>query len=510
MDYKILNSFSTYFPKSNIIKIGYLEDYQRYGTMALTVSISIFIICALLLEIILAFVIFCIFFLIITKVPQIEYNKNQARIEAEFPFMLRTLGTLLNVNISFKKAFQILSKSEGSLGDEMKTVNQEVDNGASVPKALSNMAQRIRSNDIKTAISQMITAYDVGGKGNEIRRISQEMAIKQRHNLKEYASISSVFGLLFIVSSTLLPTFFVVLSSLGGQILETEITEMHAKLIIIIVIPLISFIVLQLMKLNEPLQISERKKSGKEFILLMVPIAGFLFFQEIGFIILIFTFLVSGAIFYKLYRKETRIEMIEKNLPNALMAAATLPENSKLEDIFRIFKKGDYEELSKEAEISLRQLESKIGDKKVLQDFSKRNDGHLIERTVQTIDYSLESGNTKRINETAEDLLEFNGLVKERESLLSVQKYTLLFGVVILPLILNSVISILQKMSSITKGNPEVLNSINGVIPAYILIYAIFISYYIAEISKKRSTMFIYFNVLSIIGLVSFYFGKIL
>jgi hypothetical protein len=505
---KNMMAISRYFPPLNLIKINHVEDSQRYGTMALFVSLVFATLVFTLSDLVASIVAFSFIFLIIAKIPQMEYDKKNRQIEAEMPFTLRSIGTLLNMNVSFKKALEMSAVSDSYLDQEIRAICSESEHGIPIPKAIGSMARQMKSNEAKTALSQLITAYETGGGGNEIRRIANDMLSKQRYRIKEYSSASSIFSLLFIASSALLPTFFVIVSSLGGSPLGIETSGFSVKVIMLLIIPLISLLVLQLMKMNEPVQIFERKNDDKRFAIIILPILGYLIFPETGYLFLGATIAVCIAIFYPTYVREKRIEGIENALPNALMASSSLPKSATLEGVFGIFE-NEGKPLSEEAEVSLRQLKSNMSEDDVLEDFKERNKGPLVERVANALKHSLDCGNVKRINETAEDLLEFNSISNERKAMVSMQKYTLFFGVLLIPIILKSVTNILNSIGETLISNIDIIREIQQVIPAYIIIYAALVSYYASDIDKKRSSLFIYFSILSVLGIAAYYFVDI-
>ncbi|MFH2105934.1 MAG: type II secretion system F family protein [Candidatus Micrarchaeota archaeon] len=500
-----LVAIGRYFPPLNLIKINHVEDSKRYGTMALFVSLVLATLVFTFSDLVASIVAFSFIFIIIAKMPQMEYERRNRQMEAEMPFMLRSIGTLLNMNIPFKKAMEMSAVSDSYLDQEIQAMCLESEHGIPISKAINSMARQMKSNDTRTALSQLITAYETGGKGNEIRRIANDMLSKQRHRIKEYVSASSIFGLLFIASSALLPTFFVIVSSLGSSPLGIETSGFSVRAIMLLIIPLISLLILQLMKMNEPVQVFERKNNDKRFAIILLPILGYIVFPEIGYLFLGATIAVCIAIFYPTYSKEKRIEGIENALPNALMASSSLPKSATLEEVFNVFE-NEGMPLSEEAEISLRQLKSNMSEDKVLDDFKERNKGPLVERVANALKHSLDCGNVKRINETAEDLLEFNSISNERKAMVSMQKYTLFFGVLLIPMILKSVTKILDSIGETLLSNTGTIHEIQQVIPAYIIIYAALVSYYSSDIDKKRSSLFIYFSILSILGIAAYYF----
>jgi hypothetical protein len=215
----------------------------------------------------------------------------------------------------------------------------------------------------------------------------------------------------------------------------------------------------------------------------------------------------SAYIMYSRYNYEKRIEEIEKHLPDALFSVSGLPKSTKLEDIFRVIERSDYGELSVEAAKSRSQVESNLSVQTVLEDLSSRNKSLMLGRATDMLKHVFSTNSFEQLNRLAEDMLQFVEVKRERAGLLAMQKYTLVFGGLIVPLILRIALNLLNSMAEFfSKSNAaEQLDFAFSLIPAYIVIYALLSSIYISNIDERKSRSAGYFLVIVVIGLATFF-----
>jgi hypothetical protein len=148
-----------------------------------------------------------------------------------------------------------------------------------------------------------------------------------------------------------------------------------------------------------------------------------------------------------------------------------------------------------------------------------------------------------QLNKLGEDMLQFVEVRRERAGLLSMQKYTLVFGGLLVPLILKITLNLLQSMAEFFVSDTSVgadtgaisgagdaiggavsgaaagaIGSASGapqldfafsLVPAYLIIYALLSSFYIGNIDERRSQSTLYFLAIVVVGLMTFYFLNI-
>ncbi len=513
--------FSSSFPSIAIkgrllsILLDYGCDPGKYAAASLTISFFASVLALVLLLVFYPPFVLSGFFLTVAFsfafllfLPEAEHKRRVAKMEAELPFLLRTIGMLMKVGIPFERALRETSKEEGELHHELRVSLGEKSKGLAMEKALSHMAISMRSLHAKRAISQLISAYKVGGSGKELVRIGDELLAIGQHKERQYASKSAIFGLLFIVSSAVLPTFFLVYSIIGrvgGEPISRE--TIFAALIILF--PLINIIILLFSHALAPPSPFHREKRIDPVLLLPFPASIIIFLVLPQPFLLPAVFaggLVILAAFFKTFEKERRAEETEAHLPDALLLLSSLPKSVNTASLFMTVENAGYGALSEETGISRRQVENGLKFEHVLEDLKKRGNSPMLARAVGMLKHLFEVNSLDRLNVVADDVLRYFEIRRERSRLMSMQKYTLIFGGVLIPVILRLALNMLAGMESFF-GESEIANLVQvaeSLIPPYLIIYSAMCSVYVGDIEGKKSSTVIYFAAISIISLSFF------
>jgi len=164
-----------------------------------------------------------------------------------------------------------------------------------------------------------------------------------------------------------------------------------------------------------------------------------------------------------------------------------------------------------------------------------RNKSPMLSRACAMLRHVFATNSFSQLNKLGEDMLQFVEVRRERAGLLSMQKYTLVFGGLLVPLILKITLNLLQSMAEFfvdgasagATGASEAIGSVGSavsgasagtapqldfafsLVPAYIIIYALLSSFYIGNIDERRSQSALYFLAIVVIGLATFYFLNI-
>jgi Flp pilus assembly protein TadB len=453
---------------------------------------------------------FALAFGFILVLPSLELKARTADFEARLPLFLRTLGMLLGMRMPFERALAMAAQDEPEFGP----VLDDISRGATVQKALGRLAVSHDSFAIKRALSQLLTAYEVGGSGQDIGRIGDEMLSAQRHSLREYASKSAIFGLVFIVSAAVLPTFFLVYAVLGDFTLGARpLDRLGMAIAMLALFPLISFLVLLVARSVLPRSGLEDAR-GQGYLALLLPAAmlvlSFLALPEaLAPFGVAAGFLAAGYLLYTKYGEEKRVEELEGRLPDALFAVSGLPKSASMEDVFCMMGRAGYGPLSDEAEKSGKQLSSNLGAGLVLDDLASRNRSPMLRRACAMLKHVFATNSFSQLNRLAEDMLRFTEVRRERAGLLAMQKYTLLLGGLLVPLILRITLGLLGSMAEFLAQGGDAADNVGfarALIPAYLVIYAALSSNYIANMDSRRSQSAGYFLAIAGAGLAAFFF----
>ncbi len=514
-------------------KLGLEISKEKFAGASLFISFFVGIFTALLALLmsetpLFGLIGFAFAFIFLLSLPGLELKKKSAEFESRLPLVLRTLGMLLDMKIPFARALEIVSYDE----PELKPIVEDISKGSTLQKAFSRILLAYDSFAIKRAVSQLISAYEVGSSGKEISRIGDEMLSIQRHALREYASKSAIFGLLFIMSAAVLPTFFLVYSVLGQFTLGSAPEKAMMAIAMLVIFPLISFGILLLAKSMLPKSALE-SGSSQDYTILMP--AGILVlsllllpqgFQIIGIGL---GCICGGYLVYSKYDSDKRMEEIERHLPDALFAVSSLPKSTRLEDLFAVIERAGYGPLSVEAGKTKKQIGANLSVDAVLEDLGSRNKSPMLTRACAMLRHVFSTNSFGQLNKLGEDMLQFVEVRRERAGLLSMQKYTLVFGGLLVPLILKITLNLLQSMAEFfvsdagvgtssgvgeaiggaSAGTAPQLDFAFSLVPAYLIIYALLASFYIANIDERRSQSALYFLAIVVVGLLTFYFLNI-
>lgn len=520
-----MTEFCSYFPSVEIHG-RFVKDLQRlrlglepgrYTGMALFVSFFLAIFCFVvfvfwqgaLLAIPLALLSFALVFGFFLLLPGMELKKRTAEIETEMPFFLRTVGLFIELGVPFQRALELASEEDGALPKEMEKSLGEVREGMGLQKALSSFAASYDSLVVKRAVSQLLSAYEVGSSGGELKRIADELLSVQRHGLKEYAAKSAMFGLMFIMSSAILPTFFLIYAVLGRVAMGAAVSDAQIAIALLVVFPMVSVLIAMLSRAMMP-RSAFSEASGFDARLLLpgvVFIGGFLLVPNLQLPVLAVGMLAGAYFFYASHSEEKRMEDIERQLPDALFSVSGMPRATRPERIFEIIEKGGHGALSDEAAKSRSQLAMNLKVDAVLDDLWKRNPSAMMRRVCLMMRQMMRTNSLDRLSALGEDIIATFQIKRERSQMLALQKYTLVFGALLIPLILRMTLYLLQSMNGLFQDDAMAgtLSFAASIVPPYLVIYAIICSAVIADAEGKKSSAALYFLGLTAMSLAAFF-----
>lgn len=148
--------------------------------------------------------------------------------------------------------------------------------------------------------------------------------------------------------------------------------------------------------------------------------------------------------FYREYNAERRKKQLEGEIPDVLLLACSFPENSSVIRIADFVAGHSQGPIAQEFSLAARQIRSGMPVEKAVEKIKLRNKSAGLDRAINLILGSLRSGGDMRetFRQAADDFIETNSIAQERNASAAVQKYTLLAGCLLVPLILGMVSSI--------------------------------------------------------------------
>lgn len=495
---------SDYFPRIGL-RSGSERELKVLGANPgkyICMGIAVSAILGLLLSLFLGPVLFPILFGLLLGLfiimPRMEMRRIEGAIESELPWFLRGLGMLVELGIPFEKALG--SAAEGKIAKEIERTLGQSERGMSLQAALSSFGNRYRSLEIKRAVSQLCLCYESGSRGREIIKIGEDMLALQKHRLREFSAKSALIGLLFIMTSIVIPTFFLVYASAGSYAFGSEVSSEELSLAMLVLFPMMSVFVLVLSKGMMPRdQMDEGNFDYRVLAPAGIAVLGGVMFPELIVFFLAAGILVGAVVAAKTYPGEKRREEVERRLPDAILSIGSLPKSAGMTEIFRIIRRGEFGALSDEAEISEKQLSMNVRGSIVLEDLWKRNRSRQLRRAATMLERMVDTCSLERMGLLADDLVASAEIVRERARMFSMQKYTLILGALLMPLIMSMMLSLLEGMG-------DGLGISADVITGYIVIYAAIASSAISWFEGKKSVAAIYLFALAVSGLAVFHF----
>ncbi len=98
-------------------------------------------------------------FLFFLAFPSFELRRKTKIMEAEMPFVLRTIGMLRNMKINFIRCLEMAADEETEISAELKAIVRDIGMGITLEKSLAKFASLFCSYTIKSALSQILSAY---------------------------------------------------------------------------------------------------------------------------------------------------------------------------------------------------------------------------------------------------------------------------------------------------------------------------------------------------------------
>ncbi len=487
------------------------------GYASMTLALSAGAACAALLPLALlglplaaAGVVFALLPSVLLPLPVIEKRRLEGEIEASMPFFLRELGMLLCMGLPFERAVRMASGDGGALGRAMENVAGDVSGGMSVQRALSRLAADYPSIQIKKAVAQMMAAYE-SGNAAEMGRIGDELLSQERHRLREYASKSALFGLLFLMSFAILPTFYLVYEIAGEAGLRgTGGAEMNPALLMLVVFPAAGALMLMLSSAMLPPSGFGGQGGGKRMLYAAAALsAATLAFPGAWPALAAAAMLAFAYMAFRPLGAEGMLEAIDGRLPDALLCAGGMPRSSPLERIFGMVEEGGFGPLSEEAARARRQLEAGLGAAAALGDLAQRCPTPMVRRAARMLSNMADTASFDRMGALAGDMLAFQRAMRERSGALAMQRYTLILGALLIPAILGTALSLAGSMAQAAGGGAGGQAAPIGaaaLVPPYLAIYSIMSAGAIADAEGRESSGPRYALALCALSLLAFKF----
>ncbi|HZX20050.1 MAG TPA: type II secretion system F family protein [archaeon] len=225
--------------------------------------------------------------------------------------------------------------------------------------------------------------------------------------------------------------------------------------------------------------------------------------------------------FFVIYQFEERKKSIEEEIPDVLLIASSLPEKTNVSKLISFMAEHSNGAISKEFLIAKNQIENGIPIEIAFSNMKKRNKSLALNRAIDLLLNALHTGSAMNgvFRETAQDFMETNSILRERNANTTIEKYTLLLaGGIIVPLILGLLAGMVAGFNFSTiselgiglgeQARTEIVEaSLLGNI-IYIFEYAIIASAFVAFQEGNQKKTILYASILIPLSFGVYFLGK--
>lgn len=225
--------------------------------------------------------------------------------------------------------------------------------------------------------------------------------------------------------------------------------------------------------------------------------------------------------FFQLYRFEQRKREKERLIPDVLLQASVFPEGTDSIQIIKYLAKENYGNLSREFNKAYSEIRKGASIERALNNLKKRCRSRVIARAMDLLIQGHNSGAEMNsvFRETAEDILETQSIIRDRNSTMVIEKYTLILaGGFIVPLVLGLIVGMITGMnfSGINElgmgmsleQRKELLSAALLSNQVYIAEYSIIASVFIANQEGNIKKAFLYALILLPLSLLTYNLAK--
>ncbi|MDO8339033.1 MAG: type II secretion system F family protein [Candidatus Burarchaeum sp.] len=460
---------------------------------------------------------FALSMLAFRQIPSMLSRRRALNIESDLPPAMRSLAAQLSMRIPFEHALRNIGSASYSCSPEFVLIADEVQTAASIKCALASSAERIDSLTYKRAIAALSEIYAQGSGASALKRLADDLISQQLSAERHFSSRVALASILFIAAACIVPSLLLAYLLVGSSFLSLTVQPLQIWLLFLVGFPAVNLAIIAYLRMGAPphsLTLAlPRPISDAEFTALGQP-AGlsassmkrrlalvFISCLLLAAACILFVLLPEAAFFFALpflyyfylhYALERRNRELEKYLPDALLHAAALERGTSTERMLDSLATAGYGLLSQEFAQVSNSVKAGASVPSALNAMANRSQSLLLKRAawLMAAGYSVGSEAYASLREAADDILSVFLLLRERSALASMQKYTLLAGAILVPLILGTLLGAILKLDIVSFTFDEVgaLNAQGirdaaaGAAPAYILIYTFLSSLLIAQL----------------------------
>lgn len=420
------------------------------------------------------------------------------------------------------------------------TLHHSHEKGMGVETALATWAQKWNHPPLTRAVTLIVHVARQGATETSIqglRRLAEDLRIQQQTRLKRFASALTLYALIFIGVSAVVPALFLAFLTIGSRFLELSFTPADVLAIALLGFPVVDALILGLVWLQTPVELrasenqNEKRNATAKTKNIRLPAWNSLFYSTPEGQQLLRTSVIEGASLFligwcvylgahmsgigplivvggsaigpfianALWREfafERETARMERILPDSLVLLAALPVSlsfeRRLDEITRTTP------VPLQGEWSRVQARIEKGDSipDSLQGLGENRESRAFQKTRHLLARAYESGwpLAAPASALAHELLVTQSLVEERRAVLLVEKYTLLAaGGLLVPLLLGIMLGVMDQLpapadSSLGLGSSsgEITEIIPFAVRGYLLFYAALAGIFVGLLDGQR------------------------
>jgi Flp pilus assembly protein TadB len=456
-----------------------------------------------------------------------KYSRLKAEWECQMESFLSRLTLELSLTPHFETAFRSsLRWTPEPLRRELEKTLQRVERGLSLEESLALFSQGAESPLITRVTSLLVHVIHEGITPESIQalqRVAEDLRNQEKTQLRAYSNQLTVYALVFIACSALVPAFFLSFVSIGSTFMEMSWRGEEIVFISWIVFPLVNAAILVLVWYKTPPSIrqshldqndsGERKKSFLESLdfkcrengiegglhrvlvsstiegcgLFLIGWSAYLHFSPEGVEPLLL--LGAGALFPLLANvvfQEARFESItqkmENQWPDSLLMWASFPSTVSFSKALGEMSRTTHAPIREEWKKVWKRVHQGDHFSNAMKGFAQGRNGVLGLRASQLLVQGYVTGIplSNACTRLAQDGMALHSLQSERNAALLIEKYTILgAGGLLVPLLLGLTTGMVTGLA-LGSGGEMIPNPIQDVtvmaVRGYLFIYAMIAS----------------------------------
>jgi hypothetical protein len=221
---------------------------------------------------------------------------------------------------------------------------------------------------------------------------------------------------------------------------------------------------------------------------------------------------------YKDYLKSIKVKKLEDALVDEILNISSYVRSNDLKLILHKLANSNNKIISNDFKIILNKVNKGHKIKDLFKDLKEKYNSNLLDKFLDLLEYSISSGTVtlKDYKIIVKDYLKAKELLNERDSVLLMQKYTIIFaGGLIVPGILGIVISLVKSLVGVVDISVVGLSSSASLYLVsyycaiiYIIEYVIISSFYLAQLEDNIKKFIYYLIFLLPVSLLIFFIAS--